>query len=312
MGNLVFNGDFRIWGNGVGNNALPTGWYRAAAGGGTLPSIERASDSKAPAGYAVRMTRNDYNAFLGQNIAMSTGRPLGWFVGKKLTYGALIKWSAPDVNLFANATFSDGVLETHTDMHRGFNEYRLCVGSHIVQNNPTQMILNALTVKRSDFQPGVVSADILWAGVFLGDVALADYVESIWGHRVSSLSFAAGPDENISAGQTRYIGPSGMDGQEDYVSQPMPFDGVIRNLRVRSGAPPGIGESITFTLRSDGVDMGMTISITGANQGAANTGVDIYIPKGANISLKAASSVGAASANLRASLEIEHIPSFNY
>ncbi len=299
--NLVFNGNFRLWGEGT--TTVPTGWYVAAAGGGTLPSILQQSNGQY-GDYSVKVTRNNANAFLAQDLKVINNFDLAQMVGQVVTYAVMIKWTAPNNDTFANATMSDAIYESHTEMHRGFGETRLCIGRHIIQSGASQLILNA-TVKRSDQGSGTADAEVIWAGAWLGD-QMPWYWEPNQFDNNDAALLAASMADQTSTG-TFFIGSAGADAQEDFVSFVMPYNGVITDMRARSGATPGTGETFVYTLRSNGTDKALTCTTSGASQSSSGSN-HVYVPASNNVSIKCVASSGATATRHRVSLSVARVP----
>jgi hypothetical protein len=321
MENLIFNADFRIWGNGT--NARPTGWQISTnVSGGSAPAIARQTSGRVSA-YKAELTRQNANAFLAQNVhsGVLPGAPhIDEMVGKWLTYAALIDFDqhmvsgSRDFATMCAPTLSDGVYETHADMHRGYGEHRLCIGYHLVKPGATQIAFNALTVKNQTYDAaGVFSARVHWAGLFVGRHAPEGIELPVrYAGRKESLHFGADPSITLANGSTGYLGhglaQASMGQGPDHVALLLPYNCVIRKLFARASAQPGSGQSNTYSLQLGNTVTALTASATNASQGVCNNSVEVYGQENQQACIKIETTAGAAPANHVVTVEIEEVP----
>ncbi len=89
-------------------------------------------------------------------------------------------------------------------------------------------------------------------------------------------------------------------------------DGVFRNWRIRLESPPGVGKSVTFTLRtgtglysSSNTDTPLFVTISGTNTEGTYVGADVPISAGDWVSIRVDPSGSPTGSALRMSLEFE-------
>ncbi len=110
---------------------------------------------------------------------------------------------------------------------------------------------------------------------------------------MDSLLFASIPANGLNSGATRYFGPNGFWGT-DYVSateaniyELVASAGTFSNLKIYLQTAPGSGKSWTFTVRKNGVDTALTLSIADTATSGTDTTHSFTVAAGDKISIKA-------------------------
>jgi hypothetical protein len=101
----------------------------------------------------------------------------------------------------------------------------------------------------------------------------------------------------LAAGTTAYFGTFGQVATENSAVFQNVYSLVANVARVNifTFTAPGVGQSVTYTLRVNGVATAITGSVTGTNNVAVMAGGPVSIVGNSNISLQAVSSAGAAA-----------------
>lgn len=97
------------------------------------------------------------------------------------------------------------------------------------------------------------------------------------------------PCNTLNGAATEYfavMGTEDIGGTETLYQAVCPADGVLRNLRVLLSGNPGAAKGWTFTLRINGVDSAMAVTVTNATQGSYTAG-DIAVSAGDRLSFSA-------------------------
>jgi hypothetical protein len=89
----------------------------------------------------------------------------------------------------------------------------------------------------------------------------------------------------IGGGVTYFASPAcqTMDGLER--SWPVPFAGTVQKLHVHLDAAPGMGESVTVTVRKNGVDQDLEVVLNDAAQDGSDTANSFSCVAGDRISV---------------------------
>ena len=137
------------------------------------------------------------------------------------------------------------------------------------------------------------------------DIALYDSGEA----SRSRLSFQDGGG-TLAAGQTRYVGVFGITATDDaFIRQKMPFNYILRRLFVESTVAPGASQTYVVTVRVNGADKAITVTLSGASQVTGSDLTNTFTGSaGDMVTLKAVASAGAATCSLSAGLEVERTP----
>ena len=109
----------------------------------------------------------------------------------------------------------------------------------------------------------------------------------------------------LGPGQTKYTWTwAGSTNEADlYTSMVLPRDATLRALRVEVNTPPGAGQSYTFTIRKNGVNTPLTVTIAGTATVGADMLHEVPCAAGDRISLQEIASAGAAQTGPIASVE---------
>jgi hypothetical protein len=111
-----------------------------------------------------------------------------------------------------------------------------------------------------------------------------------------SVLTGVGANATLAAGQTGFIGPSGVNiGCENCVWQVMPFAGYVTTLRAKEDFVPGGAASVAYTLRKNGVSTGLTCTVTAAVDTCTSSAAVVTYAAGDTLDVMAVASVGAAS-----------------
>lgn len=103
------------------------------------------------------------------------------------------------------------------------------------------------------------------------------------------------PSSGIGSGATIYLGPAGHSAAEGQAETITTHRGLLNHLRAQSSAAPGAGQSYTVTIRVNGVDTGITATISDSGSAAADLTHYAHLVPGDRVSAKAVSSAGADS-----------------
>ena len=297
---LAYNGDFALW-----HDGLPVGWSLTGVG------AEVEIGSGAPIGrHVVRLRKNgNDNAHLGQNLqvgVLKTAPSLEWTRGKLLGFACAVKYTQPaGSDVLAHLSISDSHQEIHSDDHPGDGRWHwLMVGQTLDRDAATQAFVNCSTESPS-FADDDVTAE------FAGATAVLHEAPRDWMPGPTLPAFpvrlGAAPEGILANGAVAYLGGNGMHAQEDFVS--LHFSGryLVTGLNTRAGAPPGDGETFTYTLRVNGADTAM-VAIAGGNAQPAGSGESVLIGPASDISVKVEASAGAAQTTHRAMLHLQEVP----
>jgi len=80
--------------------------------------------------------------------------------------------------------------------------------------------------------------------------------------------------------------------------------GTLQHLRISMTTAPGLGESVTFTVRVGTVDTGITVTVTGSNKTGADIVNSIAVTAGDLITIRVVTSAAGVPENIIASLNI--------
>ena len=111
------------------------------------------------------------------------------------------------------------------------------------------------------------------------------------------LWFCAGSNAVLSANATYYLGTSTVAATENVVATPISAPGIIKNMYVSTNTGPGGATTYAATLRKNGVDTGLTCSMTSTATTANDTTHTVTVVAGDLLSVKLVTSAGAATAN---------------
>jgi hypothetical protein len=127
------------------------------------------------------------------------------------------------------------------------------------------------------------------------------------GFPILSKCIVSAASNGLTSGSTWYLGLVGASTTESDGFFAAPFTGTLRNMRARvSGNGPGAGQTITFTLRTQGVDTTLTCVISGAGSSSgSDTTHTVTLNTGDVITVKAVTSAGAATMNAAVTFELD-------
>jgi len=97
-----------------------------------------------------------------------------------------------------------------------------------------------------------------------------------------------------SGGSTVYGAAAGAGSEDAPAVYVMPRDGLLRNLHLKTSIAPGVGESVTFTVRKNGVDTGIVVAISGASQVGSDLTNAVSFLAGDVISVKGVATAGVS------------------
>lgn len=271
--NYVFN-DFEIWG--AGTSAAPTGW--TASGGGTI-----ARNNGGPVGtYFFQVTRAGTDTDIRQDVA-AIYPPVSWWRGKTVTFGCWVRASVANVG---RVTINDGVGATGSDYVAGDGVFHWIT--------VTRTIDAAATAVQAVCAANNTNALVSFDGptLVLGPT-LSDALPPGWRGRKCILT-GGHPLTTVPVGSTYYLVNNGTATNEQNPHQ-MPFRGVLRNLAVLAAGAPGAGQSYVYTVRRQGIDSSLTVTLTG---GSVRNGFDytneLACSKGDSVCVKVVTSGGAS------------------
>ncbi|MFZ5953502.1 MAG: hypothetical protein ACOYT8_00200 [Candidatus Dependentiae bacterium] len=79
---------------------------------------------------------------------------------------------------------------------------------------------------------------------------------------------------------------------------------LVKSIDVRAVTAPGVGNTDTFTVRKNGVDTVLSVSLSGTNTSAINNSVSVAFNPGDSISVKVVRGAGSATANTVVQIEL--------
>lgn len=150
------------------------------------------------------------------------------------------------------------------------------------------------------------TSDLFTVGAVTSFGAITTYpTQSSWGN-YPGRGFVFFASQNQAQATTKYMG--GWDDAtasltESDVAVPVTA-GTIRNLRVTSSATVGAGQTVTFTVRKNGVDTGITCQLTnGGGRTASDSTNTITVVAGDLITISSVTSATTGTMHLTANLE---------
>lgn len=141
---------------------------------------------------------------------------------------------------------------------------------------------------------------------FLQGVADPSVVPAPTGSSTGAPQIAFVEAGALTAGQTKYTGTwAGSVTEADVYTQIIVAQaGTLRNLRVKGQVAPGAGQTHTFTVRKNGVDTGLAITLSDSATAGANLTASVSVAAGDVLTLKGVASAGAATTSVTASVEV--------
>lgn len=112
----------------------------------------------------------------------------------------------------------------------------------------------------------------------------------------------------LAAGQTKFTGQwAGSLSESDVYTQIIlsrAGGGVLKGLRVKTSAAPGAGQAYTFTVRKNGTDTALTVTIAESAISGADVAHTVAVVDGDVLTLKQVASDGTPNTNVTASVEL--------
>jgi len=117
-----------------------------------------------------------------------------------------------------------------------------------------------------------------------------------------------GTESSIAAGVTRYIGVGlSWAATEANVQHRIPFNARIKRMFTHAGGAPGVGESFEYTLRVNGADTSLTVTVSDTDTDGENLTDEVIVDAGDLLSVKIVTSGGASSVIHTVSVEVDPI-----
>jgi len=110
-------------------------------------------------------------------------------------------------------------------------------------------------------------------------------------------------DPGMTGSATRFVRVSGNSASSE-MKYHSPRPAVGMKLSAQLATVPGAGESVVLTIRKNGVDTAITVTISGTNDEGFNTTDSIQLAEGDEISLKEVTTMGFGGQGLVATLEL--------
>jgi hypothetical protein len=291
----IWNGDFRVWGNGT--SARPTGWTLSGTGATAARNQTAGRFKWGTAG--VDVTRSGNNCGLLQIVTNDPAYlPMASWAGKTVTLGM---WVYATVADRARIYVSDGVTLTFSAYHPGDSTLRFLTVTATIGASPTSITVVGVV------ETGDTTATFSGATLVLGSY-LADSVIS-YTPRKCVMPFHAGPGNTHGSGVTLYYSSGGAEATEGNAAMPVPMKCVVRRLYAYSAVAPGGSDTYIYTVRKSGADTALTCTTSAAGVTSANTTSEVEFAAGDPIDLKMVSSATANSATrVSAMVEAEEVP----
>lgn len=84
----------------------------------------------------------------------------------------------------------------------------------------------------------------------------------------------------------------------------MPRQGLAKSIFVHAGAGPGVGKTVTFTVRKNGVDTGLLVSLTGTQTEATFDAVSVHYDAADLLSVKTVAETGDSTQAVHLGVEV--------
>lgn len=184
-------------------------------------------------------------------LRVSVASPPG--AGKSLTFTLIYNGNPTALEVVISGSETTGSDETHEiDVVAGVKAYIQIVpsGTPTVSRTSFSMVFESSTIKESM---------VMGMGIGLGNTVTR------W------VSFFGGSTASTTEIYT-----------ESLVSTP----GTLRNLRVALTGPPGAGNSYSFTVRKNGADTGLTVTISDSDTDGSDLSNSVTVVAGDRITLK--------------------------
>jgi hypothetical protein len=123
------------------------------------------------------------------------------------------------------------------------------------------------------------------------------------GSGVSAKSLLVFGSGAADAGATDYMVPGSGTAGATELKVPVPRAGTLRNLFVKGVTAPGAMHSDVFTVRVNGMDTGLTCTVSGTATTANDSLDSVSVAAGDQVSLKIVQGASSAGADYQASIE---------
>ncbi len=111
-------------------------------------------------------------------------------------------------------------------------------------------------------------------------------------------------DTNVAAGATEYYVHGGHGANSAWLDIPVPANGVIRGMRNKATAPPGVGESYTYALMVNGFASALISQTTGAVLSRSTDLVNAaVVAEGDDICIRVVTTGGAVASRHRTGMQ---------
>lgn len=301
--NWLYNPSFDIWDDFGGLPGFVVGWGLTGAGATAARDTTNVKISphlwqEFSSAIAISVTRAGADARLDQGIqAIPEFGPAARWGGKRVTFGC---WVRATVATRARLSINDGTTRTYSDYHTGGGAYEFLTVTVVLPTTPTVVeaachVDNGNTAAQFD------------GAVFCEGAKADDFTPMGYSGRSGTFLVSSNTGGNPSAGGTHYLYTSGHLTAE--AGFRCPYKGNLKNIRAKSSAAPGAGQSYTYTLRLNNADTTVATSIAGA---AATSGDNVTslveCQAGDEISIKLVTSGSAAGNFHTVSFEIVERP----
>jgi hypothetical protein len=118
----------------------------------------------------------------------------------------------------------------------------------------------------------------------------------------SYSNFVFGISGLVTAGATNYMNPGSGTPNASEISIPIPKTGTIAEMWVYAATAPGVGVTDTMTVRKNGVNTSMTVSLAGAGQTGYDNVHSFSLSAGDRISISYTAGVGSVASDIMVTL----------
>jgi hypothetical protein len=134
----------------------------------------------------------------------------------------------------------------------------------------------------------------------LGQIDLIHSNANGKGFTATQISFSvvwADPG-GVPSNATRYLRPGSATMAIAEIKLNVPRKAVIKKLHVRAASGPGAGKSDVFTVRKNGVDTGLTVTLSDTNTIVSDDAVSVSFSANDDVSLKLVTAVASATTDI--------------
>lgn len=107
----------------------------------------------------------------------------------------------------------------------------------------------------------------------------------------------------LSPAATRFLRPGTATAATAEIFVRMAQKGLALNISVRALTGPGVGKTDTFTVRRNGIDTALAVSLTGTGTQAVNEAVSVAFTKGQSLSVKVVTASATATSDVVVTIE---------